>query len=133
MLTADDGVSSPARICGTRFCHIQELPADSEITLYSVSGSAPARMPSASASAAVAMCTPASNWFTILTVLPTPISSPRRQTLVEIASNTGPALANAASDPDPITVIVPALAPTEPPETGLSSGTTQGAALLLPL
>ena len=30
MLTADSGVSSPARICGTRFCHIHELPADSD-------------------------------------------------------------------------------------------------------
>src|SRR3978361_2116888 len=128
MLTADDGVSSPARICGTRFCHIQELPADSEITLYSVSGSAPARMPSASASAAVAMCTPASNWFTILTVLPTPISSPRRQTLVEIASKTGPALANAASDPDPITGLVANLAPPAPQGTATPGPRTRAQA-----
>ena len=57
-------------------------------------------MPSASASAAVAMCTPASSWLTILTVLPTPGSAPSFQTLVEIASSTGCALANAASEPD---------------------------------
>ena len=111
MLTAESGVSSPARMCGTRFCHIHELPADSEMTSNSVFGSAPARMPRARASAAVAICTPASNWFTIFTVLPTPISVPSRQTLVEIASSTGPAFSNAASDPDPITVIVPPCAP----------------------
>ncbi len=59
MLTAERGVSSPSRMCGTRFCHIHELPAEALITSNSVRGSAPARMPSASASAAAAICTPA--------------------------------------------------------------------------
>jgi hypothetical protein len=72
-----------------RFCHIQEEPAEEEMTSNSVRGSAPARMPSAIASAATAICTPARSWLTILTVLPTPTSSPRRQTLPAMASSTG--------------------------------------------
>ena len=38
-----------------------------------------------------------------------------------ILSATGAAFAKAASGPEPITVIVPARAPTAPPETGASS------------
>ena len=41
-------------------------------------GSAPALMPSAMASAAAAMCTPASSWLTIFTFEPVPGASPRR-------------------------------------------------------
>ena len=67
------------------------------------------------------MCTPASSWLTIFTVLPTPAASPSRHTLLAIASSTGWALANASSEPDAITVIVPPRAPTAPPETGASS------------
>ena len=78
-------------------------------------------MPSASASAATAICTPASNWLTIFTVLPMPAASPRRQTLDAIASSTGAARSNAAGAPEPITVMLPPSAPARPPETGASS------------
>ena len=130
MFTADSGVSSPSRMCGTRFRHIQELPAEDEITSNSVRGSAPARMPSASASAAVAMCTPARSWFTIFTVLPIPARSPRRHTFSAIASSTGPARSKAASLPDPMTVMVPALARAAPPDTGASSSSNPRSASL---
>ena len=49
--------------------------------------------------------------------------------MVEIASSTGCALANAASDPDAITVIVPACAPALPPDTGASSIRNPAAAI----
>jgi hypothetical protein len=54
-------------------------------------------------------------------VLPTPALSPSRHTLEEIASSTGCAFSNAASEPEAITVIVPPWAPTFPPDTGASS------------
>ena len=46
-----------------RFSNIQLLPALWVMTSYSASGSTPSRMPSAIASAAAAMCTPASSWL----------------------------------------------------------------------
>ena len=65
-------------MCGTRFWNIQLMPAEWQITSYSVRGSAPARMPSAIASHAAAMCTPARCWLTIFTVEPMPAASPSR-------------------------------------------------------
>ena len=58
--------------------------------------------------------------------------APSRHTLVEIASSTGWALANAASEPDAITVMVPACAPTRPPDTGESSIRKPASAMRLP-
>src|ERR1700759_445060 len=60
------------------------------------------------------------------------MSEPRRQILVEIACNTGSALANAASEPEPITVIVPEAAPDLPPETGESSIRKPASSIRLP-
>ena len=59
-----------------RFSNIQLLPALCVITSYSAAGSTPSRRPSAIASAAAAMCTPASSWLMILTLLPAPALSP---------------------------------------------------------
>ena len=61
-----------------RFSNIQLLPALWVMTSKILSGATPARIPSAMASAAAAMCTPASSWFTIFTVLPAPARSPSR-------------------------------------------------------
>ena len=47
----------------------QELPAALLMMSYSSRVLSPARAPSAIASAAAAMCTPASSWFTIFTLL----------------------------------------------------------------
>ena len=69
---------SPSRICGTRLLNIQDAPAELEITSNRSAGATPARMPSAIASAAAAICTPASNWLMVLTVEPGPARSPSR-------------------------------------------------------
>ncbi|MNT86553.1 hypothetical protein D3C72_2268520 [compost metagenome] len=61
-----------------RFSNIQELPAAWVTTSYMRSSGTPARLASAMASAATAMCTPASSWWMILTVLPWPGSLPTR-------------------------------------------------------
>ena len=61
-----------------RFSNIQLLPALWVMTSYSAAGSTPSRRPSAMASAAAAMCTPASSWLMIFTLLPAPGASPRR-------------------------------------------------------
>jgi 3-hydroxyisobutyrate dehydrogenase len=76
--TAERGVKSRLRICGTRLVNIHELPALFEITSNSVRASAPARTPSAMASLAAAMWTPARCWLIILTVEPMPGASPSR-------------------------------------------------------
>ena len=95
--TADLGVKSRARMCGTRSVNIQLLPALVEITSNRVAGSAPARVPSAMASQAEAICTPARSWFTILTLEPMPGRSPRRKTRPATAARAGSAAANACS------------------------------------
>src|SRR5256885_4857344 len=59
-------------MCGTRFSNIHDRPALFEITSKRTRGSAPARAPSAIASAAAAMWTPARSWLTIFTVEPIP-------------------------------------------------------------
>ena len=51
-------------------------------------GSTPSRNPSAIASPAAAMCTPARNWLMIFTFEPTPCSCESRYTFVAIASST---------------------------------------------
>ena len=61
-----------------RFSNIQLLPALCVMTSYSAAGSTPSRRPSAIASAAAAMCTPASSWLMIFTLLPLPARSPSR-------------------------------------------------------
>ena len=76
--TAECGVKSRARMCGTRLLNIQELPALLEITSKSVCGSAPQAAPSAMASPAAARCTPARCWLIIFTVEPMPGSEPSR-------------------------------------------------------
>ena len=72
------------------------------------------------ASPATAMCTPARSWLIIFTVLPAPGVSPRRQTLLAMASRTGWARSKAAWLPLAMTVMLPPRAPVEPPETGES-------------
>ena len=121
MFTAECGVSSPARMCGTRFWNIQELPAALVTTSKTVSAGMPDLMPSATASAATAICTPASSWWTTFMVAPRPGSSPRSQTFTAIASSTGLALAIAPLEPEAMMVSSPLRARAEPPETGAST------------
>ena len=78
-------------------------------------------MPSAMASAATAICTPASSWCTTFMVAPWPGVSPSTQTLVAMASSTGLALAIASALPAAIRVSCPSFARAAPPETGAST------------
>ena len=75
-------------MCGTRFSNIHELPALWVITSNRACGSTPSRSPKAIASAAAAMCTPASSWLTIFTFEPRPWALPKRYTLPAMPAST---------------------------------------------
>jgi len=75
---------------------------------------------SAIASAAVAICTPASSWFTVLISEPMPAASPRRNTLAEVAARMLSAVAKALGEPEAMKVSSPDSARARPPDIGES-------------
>ncbi len=66
------------------------------------------------------MCTPQSNWLTVLTTAPCPGRSPTWKILSPSASSTGFASAKVAAGPAAMIVSVAPFAPATPPETGAS-------------
>jgi len=76
MANAEWGVQSAFNIAGTRFSNIQEPPAAVLMISYNDLVSRPSFDPNAIASAATAICTPASNWLMSFTeeAAPTPPS-----------------------------------------------------------
>ncbi len=77
-------------------------------------------MPKVSASAMVAMCTPASSWLTAFIADPAPAASPSLNTVSAVASSTGSAAAKAGGVPAAMIDSLPAAALAEPPEIGAS-------------
>src|SRR5215475_338049 len=67
------------------------------------------------------MCTPASNWFTVLTNEPMPGASPSRNTLAGVAARMLSAAANALGEPEAMKVSSPVSARARPPDIGASS------------
>mmetsp|Transcript_10481 Transcript_10481/g.29814 ORF Transcript_10481/g.29814 Transcript_10481/m.29814 type:complete len:224 (+) Transcript_10481:2693-3364(+) len=87
--------------------------------------SRPARAPSAIASAAAAMCTPARSWFTIFTLLPAPgpplIVNSLPGGVAVMPLSTPAARLHPSAVPEDIMVRAPSAARATPPETGAST------------
>mmetsp|Transcript_29381 Transcript_29381/g.75425 ORF Transcript_29381/g.75425 Transcript_29381/m.75425 type:complete len:285 (+) Transcript_29381:197-1051(+) len=128
MSSAECGVVSSSSICGTRFTNIQLEPAAEEMTSNSCRVSRPARAPSAIASAAAAMCTPARSWLTIFTLLPAPGGPLMRNrapgVLAVMGASTRAARAQPSSVPEDMMVREPAAARATPPDTGASTNSS---------
>mmetsp|Transcript_13074 Transcript_13074/g.30993 ORF Transcript_13074/g.30993 Transcript_13074/m.30993 type:complete len:336 (+) Transcript_13074:2240-3247(+) len=125
---AECGVGSSSSICGTRLQNIQLEPAACEMISYSCRVSRPICAPSAIASAAAAMWTPARSWLTILMLLPAPGPPSMRKSLPGGAAVRAPSTAEALARPPPVPeammVRAPSAARATPPETGASTNSS---------